>query len=564
MSTESPVVEPTAVVAVANIAPSPTNPRKAFDKGALEELTDSVRKHGLLQPVLLRPWPEGRAWPKGQPAADTAVGGTYELVAGERRWRAARAAGLERIPALVRQLGDAEVLEIQIVENLQRSDLHPLEEAEGYEQLMKLHGYSVEDLAHKVGKSKAYVYARMKLTALKDETSRAAFLKGEIAPSVALLIARIPNERLQREFGRRVVHGLRYSQGARRGEALSYRDALELYHSEFMLRLTDAPWRKDDEQLVRSAGPCTTCPKRTGNQRELFEDVKSADVCTDTACFQAKKKAFQEARLAEFRATGRVVIEGKKAKELLPYGGEDVRGGLIRVDAQCWKDPQHRTYRSLLEKALATDATAQPAVVVAPDTGALIEVLEEKAANRLLREAGHKFALRQPSSGVSSSTRGASASPKAKAKAALDEAVRDALQHAVVERVAAAAERDKSSAKVIELLLLSSEAAYRVGEVLERRGLVSKLAKGVDGAAALRKAGALREAQLRSIALEATLRDDFEFVGGPLRTRAVAAYGIDEKKLEGEIRRRLEAEAAAKAGAKAPPAEKAKAAKRKA
>lgn len=187
-------------VRVANIAPGGSNPRKAFDKAALEELAESIRRHGVLQPILLRPWPEGRRWP----AKEAVEGCPYELVAGERRWRAAKAAGLSTIPALIRELGDAEVLEIQVVENLQRTDLHPLEKAEGYEQLMKLHGYAVEDLAAKVGKSKGYVYARLKLCALVPE-ARKAFYAGHLNPSTALLIARIPVADLQKKAVQEIV-----------------------------------------------------------------------------------------------------------------------------------------------------------------------------------------------------------------------------------------------------------------------------------------------------------------------------------------------------------------------
>jgi ParB/RepB/Spo0J family partition protein len=139
----------TNTVPLAKITPSTTNPRKSFPKDKLDELTDSVKRLGVLQPILLRPLNGG---------------GTYELVAGERRYRASKAAGLTDIPATVRELTDAEVLEIQVVENLQRSDLHELEEAEGYEKLLKCahpsgEKYTVDEIAAKVGKSRSYVFA---------------------------------------------------------------------------------------------------------------------------------------------------------------------------------------------------------------------------------------------------------------------------------------------------------------------------------------------------------------------------------------------------------------------
>jgi ParB/RepB/Spo0J family partition protein len=170
------------MVGLESVVSSPTNPRKTFERVALEEMTASVKKHGILQPVLLRPWPGDRKLPKDQR-------GTYELVSGERRLRAAKAAGLGIIPALVRLLTDAEVLEIQIVENLQRTDLHPLEEAEGYRRLMAAK-YDVARIAGRVGRSVAYVYDQVKLLNLTREAQelfrRDAFTKGH-----AVILARL-------------------------------------------------------------------------------------------------------------------------------------------------------------------------------------------------------------------------------------------------------------------------------------------------------------------------------------------------------------------------------------
>lgn len=167
---------------------SKTNPRKHFDKDALAELASSVKSHGVMQPILVRPHPSRRP--------DEVSEIAFEIVAGERRYRAAKLAGLASIPAIVRELTDVQTLEMQVIENLQRSDLHPLEEAEGYEQLMKLHKQTADELAVKVGKSKGYVYARIKLLALSP-AARKAFYDGDLVPSVATFIARIPGHALQ-------------------------------------------------------------------------------------------------------------------------------------------------------------------------------------------------------------------------------------------------------------------------------------------------------------------------------------------------------------------------------
>lgn len=184
------------LIPLADLSPSPTNPRRTFDEGKLLEMADSIARHGVLQPILVRPWPAGQVMP-GVVAFGTAAPG-YEIIAGERRYRAAKIAAVETIPANVRHLDDNEVLEIQIIENLQREEVHPIEEAEGFQTLMQRTGCSAEELAAKVGRSKAYIYARLKLTAL-FQAGRDAFREGKLNASTALLIARIPGEKLQAE-----------------------------------------------------------------------------------------------------------------------------------------------------------------------------------------------------------------------------------------------------------------------------------------------------------------------------------------------------------------------------
>lgn len=157
-----------------NLRPSRTNPRGKHEREALAELTASVAKQGVLMPVLVRPL----------------SGEAYELVAGHRRFAAAKAAGLGTIPATVRELSDVEVLEIQVVENLQREGLTPLEEAEGYQRLLRAPGYDVERIAERVGRSPKYVYDRMKLLALSKD-AQALLLEEKITAGHAILLARL-------------------------------------------------------------------------------------------------------------------------------------------------------------------------------------------------------------------------------------------------------------------------------------------------------------------------------------------------------------------------------------
>lgn len=155
---------------------SKTNPRIHHDEHAHAELTESVRKLGVLQAILVRP---GKAH------------NSFEIVAGHRRFRAAKAAGLETIPANVRELTDVEVLEIQLVENLQRNDLHPLDEAEGYRRLMATKKYDVARIAERTGRSVKYVYDRVKLLQLTPALQK-LFRADRITAGHAILLARLP------------------------------------------------------------------------------------------------------------------------------------------------------------------------------------------------------------------------------------------------------------------------------------------------------------------------------------------------------------------------------------
>jgi len=174
------------------LIPSPTNPRKTFDPVALDELAASIREKGLIQPIVVRPHHNGRG-----AEVDLAL---YEVVAGERRYRASRLAELGEVMCIVRDLDDVAVLEIQTIENLQRDDLHPLEEAQGFAALMKSAGYDVERIAKRIGRSGKYVYDRVKLLQLVPEL-RTVFLEGEITAGHAILLARLSPADQKRAIG---------------------------------------------------------------------------------------------------------------------------------------------------------------------------------------------------------------------------------------------------------------------------------------------------------------------------------------------------------------------------
>jgi ParB family transcriptional regulator, chromosome partitioning protein len=149
------------VIEVDHVDSNPEQPRLAFDEATLEELAASIREHGVLQPILVRPVDNGR----------------YQLIAGERRWRASRIAGLPTIPALVEDIDDDTALEISIIENLQREDISPLDEASMYDRMIRDHGYSIRKLADKLGKDKGYLENRLRLADAPPEVRELVSLR---------------------------------------------------------------------------------------------------------------------------------------------------------------------------------------------------------------------------------------------------------------------------------------------------------------------------------------------------------------------------------------------------
>jgi len=149
------------VIEVDHIDSNPEQPRLAFDEATLEELASSIREHGVLQPILVRPRDDGR----------------YQLIAGERRWRASKIAGMVTIPALVEDIDDDTALEISIIENLQREDISPLDEAAMYDRMIRDHGYSIRRLAEKIGKDKGYLENRLRLADAPPEVRQLVSLR---------------------------------------------------------------------------------------------------------------------------------------------------------------------------------------------------------------------------------------------------------------------------------------------------------------------------------------------------------------------------------------------------
>jgi ParB/RepB/Spo0J family partition protein len=365
--------------------------RARFDPAALERMTESVRSVGVLEPILVRPRGDVR-------------GPAYELVAGERRYLAAKAAGLDHVPTTIRDLSDLQVIEVQLIENLQREDVGALEEALGYQQLMQSHDYTAEDIAARIGKSRSYVYTRTQLLRL-DEQAREALETGAIDASKALLLARIRAPKIQKKALQLLLDNAGH---------YSHRELLRRLREKFMLPLADAPFDLGDGGLLPEAGPCTACPHNSANDPELQADLDAsvsryggfdagAHACTDVDCHARKLKAHTTRLVARAQQGEITLLRGDDAKKVFPTTWETV--GYVALDAECeealppepeetgddakdqaawdaWAEQKPPTYRELIAGEVPT------VLVEHPTKGTLIEMVPAREAQRVLKAKG--------------------------------------------------------------------------------------------------------------------------------------------------------------------------------
>jgi hypothetical protein len=274
------------------------------------------------------------------------------------------------------------------------------------------------------------------------------------------------------------------------GSEMSYRAALEHLQRTYMLQLKDAPFDVTDAALVAKAGACSTCPKRTGNQRELFGDVKSPDVCTDPVCYREKKDALWKLQVAKAKESGQKVMPEAEAKKLLKFGRIDYGAPYVDLAAQ---DYSHggKTYKELLPKKDA------PTPVLARDAdGNVHELLPRVTFNKATgrKERNHsepdpqKFKERQ-------------------ARAEKERKDAEKLERAVTEKLVAAVEKGATTAAFWRLLVrIVGAEPYMIGETLRRRGIAhAKLAKHVEK---------LHDRQLRGLVFEFILEQSRDNMGG--------------------------------------------------
>jgi ParB family chromosome partitioning protein len=295
-------------LAIDQIHESTTNPRRTFDESKLYELAESIKHNGMIQPITVRPNNRG-----------------FEIVAGARRYRASLLAEVFSVPARIVEIDDAQALEWQLVENSQRVDVHPYEEAQGFQRLLDMPGYDVAALVEKSGKSASHIYARLSLLQLIPIIAE-AFTAERITASHANLLARLPQD----------AQAAAYEQCWRKDWQDKEPHLLPAKHlsawiqTNLYLSLADAPFDREDTTLNPTAGACTTCPRRSGYNTALFADVVS-DQCLDSSCYHIKVEAFLDREIAAHPGLVQIENGWRNPKEQRP--GAVQRGHVREIEA---------------------------------------------------------------------------------------------------------------------------------------------------------------------------------------------------------------------------------------
>ena len=312
-------------ILIGNLVPSKLNPRKSFDADKMKELKASIVANGILQPIIVRPITKaGQHDPTG-----------YEIVCGERRYRVMKDLGFKDIPARVMELTDEQASEVQIVENLQREDIGAIEEAKGFDLMMKKVKGTAQSVADRIGKKTEYVKSRLKLLELPAKV-QAAIADDTISPAHGLVISRLQDPKEQEELLKVIVR-----------EKLSVR-AAENALNERGVELNEAPF---------NPGCCTNCESNGSKMRDFFDkETNLRGRCLKPECFRKKCEEFLAGRIAELKKTGQTVLTKeearKKFKECDPTNfdehsydaGKKYRAGLGKYYADKCAKCESRTY----------------------------------------------------------------------------------------------------------------------------------------------------------------------------------------------------------------------------
>jgi ParB family transcriptional regulator, chromosome partitioning protein len=331
------------------------NPRQHENARELKDLAASIAEKGVLEPIVVRP-----------------KDGKYQVVAGARRLRAGQIAKQSEIPAIVRELTDQEARELAVIENLQRAQVHWLDEAKAFHELLTS-GMTAETLAEHVGKPRVYIHQRLALNELIPKLQKLAY-EDKITVAVGLLLGRLTPKvqaAIVEELGK-------YN----RLTASEVKDYIDRY---VYLDLAQAPFDQNDAALVPAAGSCVACPKRSGASPLLFPELRRHETCTDPVCFESKCRALVARQQEKYPEAIKIALGEVEWRKREPLRKE----GVIFED-QGYSDYREKDARWRQSSAGACEFT-QDAIVVAGETAHLGE---------------HKLVCTEPKCPVHDSTRG--------------------------------------------------------------------------------------------------------------------------------------------------------------
>lgn len=455
------------VLELSRIRPSPENDRKHFDEAGLQELADNIGENGVIEPLVVRPVP----LPGQQPALkDRVWAGVdyFELVDGERRYRAAKLAGLKDVPTVVRFLSDQEAADIRLATFEHKVDLLPSERASAYKKQAD-GGRTAEEIAAAVSKPVKFVRQVLKLAKLPAWVLQYVD-DGTLPRATAELVASVPGEKSRERCAAQVFVGQyddppekKVGEWVKKAldrelkevgsiEVMTQRDTQDLIARHYRVELKTATFSRKALDLVEGAGSCDECPKMAGNDPEAKAEGVRADVCLDPVCFKEKTAAGNKLAIAAAKESGKTVLAAKEADKLFNSWDTNLKynSGYVDLAAKCYEGKANgKTYRTLLK-----NVEPEKVVVAIDKEGTPHELVKADVAKKVLKDE-HKIGAKATGS-----------------------ASDDAWEKR------AAADRKKQDAKAKAARAAQSQALARVVEMM-RGGFAPLVAQAFAGAVAL-------------------------------------------------------------------------------
>lgn len=310
-------------IAMDRLQPHPDQPRKHYPEASLNELAQSLKKDGQIEPLVVREFEN-----------------YFQIVCGERRYRAAKIAGIKNLDCHIRELTDDQVFDIQLQENLQRESLTPLDECDAFHKLIKIKKFSLDELADRYKKSTDYIFGRLRLIALIDEGRK--MLEEEILPVTAAIKIAALTEIQQREAIKRLIVPMIVGDKTE-SYFTGLRDMKAFFDNSILMPLALADFNPDDEKLL-PCGSCKLCPKRTGNS--LFGDIATADQCLDNSCYHDKHVRFYQKLQEELSKKMKISVVFAARHYNVEKNYKDLPDVLSMMDWETITDKQSKTERN--------------------------------------------------------------------------------------------------------------------------------------------------------------------------------------------------------------------------